>query len=166
RDNIRFYAERFVRHERAEPPYTTLDLIENQQYIVAIAQATRFSEKFFVGDVDAAFTLYRFNDKSRYIFREIAFKRCDIVERRECKAVGKRCEAFFIRVICGRGKRAHRTPVKGTLTCENRVWHVRIFGFRRAPLILTSKFYRGFVRFGSGITKEDTVETGTTGEFI
>ena len=97
---------------------TSLNLIEEEKGIVLLAQGLDPFKIPRSWDMDAAFTLDRFDEDASYIIVHNGFDGRKVAERHIRKTLRQRRQSFMIVVLTGRGQRFHGAAVKRIL-CRN-----------------------------------------------
>ena len=142
-----------VRPERAGTPHAALDLVEDQQRVVAIAQLAQPLQELGRGRIDAAFALHRLDDHRAHVVAHHLRRALEIVERRDADSRHQRPEGRLVFLARGGGQCAEGAAVKRAAERHER-------GFVRAEMIVrpfARKLERALVGLGAGICEEDAI---------
>ena len=115
RQDIRLHAVGLPCKHGAGAAHATLDLIEDQQQIMLIAELPYAPEKFLRRRIDTALTLDRLHDDRTGVFIDLRLYGIEIVEGCEAHTPDQRLKRCTVVVLAGHADRAHRTTVEGAL---------------------------------------------------
>ena len=130
-----------------------LDLVEEEEGVVAAAELFAGLEEFRGGDVDAAFALDWFEEDGDGVFVEGGFEGGDVVEGEVGEAFEERAEAGFDLFLAGGGDAAEGSAVEAVVEGDDAAARGAV-GFRGEVAEFASEFEEGLVGFGAGVAEE------------
>ena len=130
-----------------------LDLVEEEEGVVAAAELFAGLEEFRGGDVDAAFALDWFEEDGDGVFVEGGFESGDVVEGEVGEAFEERAEAGFDLILAGGGDAAEGSAVEAVVEGDDAAARGAV-GFRGEVAEFASEFEEGLVGFGAGVAEE------------
>ena len=136
-----------------------LDLVENQQRIVAIGQLARLADVFHGHGEDAALALYPFDDNACGAFADNLFQRDFIVGWNEVRAGKQRLKIAAIFFLAGDGESAQRTSVERIVQRDNFEFFVADFVAVRAHHLQCA-----FHGLGAGVAEERALQAAGFGQ--
>lgn len=130
-----------------------LDLVEEEEGVVAAAELFAGLEEFRGGDVDAAFALDGFEEDGDGVFVEGGFESGDVVEGEVGEAFEQGAEAGFDLILAGGGDAAEGSAVEAVVEGDDAAARGAV-GFRGEVAEFASEFEEGLVGFGAGVAEE------------
>ena len=113
RRDVRRDARPFVREEAAGAAHAGLDLVEDQQQPVLVAELPEVAQLLVRHRADAALALDRLDQDRRGLRADRRLRRLQVAERHLVEAVDLRAEAFEVFLLAAGGERRQRAAVEG-----------------------------------------------------
>ena len=133
-----------------------LDLVEDQQQAVVVAQLAQRAQKCVRHDAHAALAHHRLDQDGGGLGPDGLLDRIEIGERHLVEARHRRAEAVEIFLVAGRGQRRQRAAVEGALEGDD----AEPLGLAAGGLIFARHLDRALDRLGAGILKKHRVGKG------
>ena len=135
---------------------STLDLINDEQCIVLVANLAQSLQEEGVSNAYATFALDWLNKYSTCAVSNPLLGRFKIIEGHKGHAWDERLKGFTVPVLMRERESPHRTPMETTFKGKDIDLTLAVLG--SSPF--TSKLKRRLVRFRARISKEDTICEG------
>ncbi len=166
RQDVRDDAFLHVREQRAGAAHAALDLVEDQQRVVLVAEPARRGQEFRRARNHAAFALHRLEDHGADVVAaflgERRFEAGDVVVADVGESRGTRAESVGVLGLAARGDGEERPAVEGVERRDDAK-------FLRAEMIVrvaARELERRFVRLGAGVAEEHALRERRIDQFF
>ena len=112
RHNIRFYAVFLIGEERPRAPDSRLNLIEDEERTMLVAEGTNLLQIVVLRRIDAPLPLNRLEHDRCRLIADLRLEICNIIVADIVKACRQRAKSLVILRLPRRGQCRKRTPVK------------------------------------------------------
>ncbi len=150
----------FVGKQLAGAPDAGLDLVEDQQQAVLVAQLPERPHEFPGCQPQTALALHRLDEDRSRCIGDCRLQGVEVAERHLVEAADLRPEAFQVLCLTAGRDRGQRAPVEGTLEGND----METLGMALYILVATGRLDGAFQCFRTGIGKEDLVGEGRLGK--
>ena len=148
--DIRLHAVLLPGEHTSGAAHSTLDLIQDQQDILLIAQRPDAFEKFRIRRINSALPLNRLQNDRTGLFRNLRFYALQVVEIRKPDSSDQRTERILIMGISCHRKRAHTPSMERVVHGNDLMVTVSV----PQVGIFSRRFQRPFDGFRSAVCKE------------
>ena len=161
RHNIGFYAVFLIGEERPRAPDSRLNLIEDEERTMLVAEGTNLFQIVVLRRIDAPLPLNRLEHDRCRLIADLRLEICNIIVADIVKACRQRAKSLVILRLprCSQGRK--RTPVKAIPRRED----LRFLGMDLAG-VLTCNLYRPLICLCSRVAEEYFAEPAKCCKFF
>jgi len=160
--HVRLHPKMLVRPELASAPHPALNLVEDQQRAVPVAQRAQRRQELRRGGVNTPLALHRLDKDGAGPRADQLLGGGAVVEGGEAHAGQQGAEGSLVFLAGGEGQRARRPPVKAAGESDQ----IGLAGAERLAGALTRELDRRFHRLGAGVAEVHLVGEGALAEHL